>query len=280
MVRKTQLLKAEHKLALSDRKGTLYTIDPAKATLPSWPETPPKPEPAIQPATGEAPEPEAQAKATPPPQPAPIPEEPLTQGRLALRVLAACWRWLKDSWEDEEYIGDDYYHTRRTRRRFKRWGWVVAVLAAALAIVAPPAWRRGSALVASTLAQITAPAPAPPLHWRSRKPGAIFWDFDCFRFSVPLLETKGDQYRMRVSLSRYSEYFGGCSVDSVIVADAAGRKLLRWNPTGVRVYGKDEWTSEVLSFRAPAGARKLLVGLDLQDSRFLCHPWQVPVDFK
>jgi hypothetical protein len=66
-----------------------------------------------------------------------------------------------DSWGEEEYIADDYYRTRRTRRRFKRWGWVVAVTAAALALAAPYAWRVCSELLASTMGQITAPAPAP-----------------------------------------------------------------------------------------------------------------------
>lgn len=255
-----EFLSAKGKGELMEPTGTLLSIDPEKPTLlPRPPEPPPPPEPMPGPEPVQA----AQAEAPRQPQPEPWPQaHPQSWAEREQRSLRERIEslWWELRWKQQE----------RIRQALEIAG-VLLAMGAAMAF----AWRQMPAL--------GPPPPAAAARWRSRKPDAIYWSRGEFSLAVPFLESKGSQYRMKISMDRTEpEFWGGCDVRTLAVADAQGRELGRWPLRDGSLYGRQGWTVGPLNFRAAPAARKLIVTAVMGGSSVYgsCSDWSVPVGFR
>ncbi|MBI5246205.1 MAG: hypothetical protein HY923_03425 [Elusimicrobia bacterium] len=246
------LAAKDGKAYLTDPEGQAYTIDAAKPTLlPRQPE--PEPEAPVAPVTfypvrlpADAP---ARTEHVPPREVPPVKWEPSRPGfieRLESFRYGPDWDWFKAGLE----------------------------IAVALTAAAFLFWRF------APLSPPTSAASGGPARWRNLKPNAVYWSMGDLRFSLPVVQVRGEDFRLSVELERVSEYWGGCVLKTISIENIKGRELGRWPVKDGSVFGRETWTSTLMTFRAPAATRRLAVTLDMGASLQECGIRRVPVSLK
>ncbi len=287
----TDFLAAKEKAELMEPTGALLSIDPAKPTLlPSQPEPPPRPLPpesASQPSTPTTPlwRPAEVPLYTPVVWEPPIEQRPM---RNALLLEKKSWlqRLFKDLWvrlkmqctpefgRRPHLEGADQDRARADRR--------IMLFFAALGIAAalsPSPFPLGPG--PDIMDWISPPKKHSQAGaWRKLKPSAVFWALGDIHFSIASFESRGEQYRMRLNMERFSEATGGCILDYVALSDSKNRRLARWQFDDAAVHERESWDSEPLSFHAPASARRFIVTVGFVPQKYECGHWDFPVSFK
>jgi len=257
------------KAYFTDPEGQAFSIDTnAPTLLPRQPE--PEPEPAVPPTPVTFyPVREPQPQIAPEPVPAPIPAPeptPMMRAlerlrRMASRVLAWTWNWLRESWS--------LYECQDGRRilSFYRWPHVCAAGALALALVA---YRHGPALL-KIVEPITHTSVSPPA-WRKRGlsghaiPSSGWW-------LQPLaLSSTDGRYRFKARLiNEFSRETGLCGA---AVFDMENRMLSSrsWKRTDIE-RGAQLVPDLSFDFQAPRSMDRFLV--ILLDGPYGCgKTWQ------
>jgi hypothetical protein len=250
-----EFLAAKGKAELMDPEGQAFTIDAAKPTLlPRQAEAAPEPRTPAEPVAFYSAHPAPpQAEADPRPEPVPsravvhVDWEPSRPGFMERLTDYWCWygpnpKQLKTGLE----------------------------LAAALAVAAFLFWNLKPSF------PLASGVPARPARWRSLKSDATFWSLGEFRFSIPVVQARGEDFRLSVQLERRSEYLGGCVLRTISIENNKGRRLGRWRVEDGSVFGRDTWTSTLMTFRAPAATRRLAITLDMGG----CGTKRVPVSIE
>lgn len=243
-----EFLQVEHKLELSDPKGTVFTIDPDKPTLPGRcePPPPPKPEPWVRPAQAEAPR---------PPEPAPVKAE----NRLVMR--------LRDSWQDA------------AQYNWKTVGGL-AIALPTLALALGVFWRPG--LIAPVPPKPQAPRRARPNpnEWQARRVLKIPPPNDTWGIRGLSLLSKGDSYKLSLRLGNFSRS-SGCRIVGLTIHDAGEQELGRWEFQDIEdmVFSRHEW-SRNFAFQAPRAMKNVLLGIIGSGPGAGCQRADIPLEFR
>jgi hypothetical protein len=240
-----EFLQMEYKLELSDPKGTVFTIDPDKPTLPGRcepPPPPPKPDPGVRPAQAEAPR---------PPEPAPVKaENPLVMQ-------------LRDSWlENWKTVGG------------------IAIALSALGLAPTVFWSPG--LIESIPPKLQAPKRARPNlnEWQARRVLKIPPPNDTWGIRGMSLFSKGDSYKMSLRLGNFSRS-SGCRIVGLTIHDADEQELGRWEFQDIEdmVFSRHEW-SRNFAFQAPRAMKNVLLGIIGSGPEAGCQRAEIPLEFK
>lgn len=244
------------KAYLTDPEGQAYTIDPTNPTL-----LPRPAEPAPVPEASAAPVTFYPVRPSPPHA-----EAPARAGPVSSREVAPA------KWEPPR---PGFMERLESFRYGPEWDWFKVGLEIAVALIAAALiWRF---VPLSPLASV---APGGSARWRSLKPNAVYWSMGDLRFSLPVVQVRGDDFRLSVELERVSEYWGGCVLKTISIENAKGRELARWPVKDGSVFGRETWTSTLMTFRAPAATRRLAVTLDMGSTFQECGIRRVPVSLK
>ncbi|UPT75889.1 MAG: replication-relaxation family protein [Elusimicrobiota bacterium] len=250
-----EFLAAKGKAELMDPEGQAFTIDAAKPTLlPRQAEAEPEPRTPAEPVAfySAPPPPQAEAairpESVPPRAVAPVEWEPSPPGLV-------------------ERLTDYWYWYGPNPEQIKTGIEVVVALAVAVLLF----WNLKPSF------PLASDRPARQAHWRNFKPDATFWSLGDFHFSIPVVQARGEDFRLSVELKRtVLESWGGCILSTIVIEDAKGRRLGRWQVKDGSIFGRDTWTSRLMTFRAPATMRRLAITLDMGG----CGTKRVPVSLE